>query len=99
MSSGGCRAGGVGFGWVVKNFILDLGQNQILKICVILFIYLFFLGGGAVWGQPFFGMNVLVGLKQGCILNLVEFACVGVEKKWGAVLVCGVVWFWFTLGK
>ena len=40
-----------------------------------------------------FGMNLLVGLKQGCILNLVEFGCVGAEKKWGSVLVvvCGVV--------
>ena len=35
-------------------------------------------------------MNLLVGLKQGCILNLVEFGCVGAEKKWGSVL---VVWF------
>ena len=34
-------------------------------------------------------MNLLVGLKQGCILNLVEFGCVGAEKKWGSVLVCG----------
>ena len=37
------------------------------------------------------GMNLLVGLKQGCILKLVEFGCVGAEKKWGAVLVvCGL---------
>ena len=40
-------------------------------------------------GNHFFGMNLLVGLKQGCILNLVEFGCVGAEKKWGSVLVCG----------
>ena len=34
-------------------------------------------------------MNLLVGLKSGCILNLVEFGCVGVEKKWDMVF--GVV--------
>ena len=39
MGSGG--VGQVGLGWVVKNFILELGQNQIFKIWVILF----FLGG------------------------------------------------------
>ena len=52
----------------------------------------FFLGGGRCRGDHFFGMNLLVGLKQGCILNLVEFGCVGAEKKWGSVLVvlvCG----------
>ena len=37
-------------------------------------------------------MNLLVGLKQGCILNLVEFGCVGAEKKWGSVFGF-VVWF------
>ena len=36
-------------------------------------------------------MNLLVGLKQGCILNLVEFGCVGAEKKWGSVLVVVIV--------
>ena len=36
-------------------------------------------------------MNLLVGLKKGCILNLVEFGCVGAEIKWDTVLVvvCG----------
>ena len=43
-------------------------------------------GGG---GAPFFVANFLVGLKQGCILNLVEF---GAEKKWGSVWCgCGFV--------
>ena len=42
-------------------------------------------------------MNLLVGLKQGCILNLVEFGCVGAEKKWGSVLVV-VLWFLFFSG-
>ena len=37
----------------------------------------------------FFSMNLLVGLKEGCILNLVEFVCVGAEKKWGSVCGCG----------
>ena len=42
-------------------------------------------------GDHFFGVNLLVGLKQGSILNLVEFGCVGAEKKLGSVLVlvCG----------
>ena len=40
-------------------------------------------------------VNLLVGLKQSCILNLVEFGCVGAEKKWGSVL----VWFCGFLGK
>ena len=31
------------------------------------------------------GANLLVGLKQGCILNLVEFGCVGAEIKWDTV--------------
>ena len=44
-------------------------------------------------------MNLLVGLKQGCILNLVEFGCVGAEKKWGSVLVCGFGLVWFGLSK
>ena len=45
MDSGGVtQADGVGLGWVVKNFILELGQNQIFKIWVIFFS--FFLGGG-----------------------------------------------------
>ena len=30
-------------------------------------------------------------MKLGCILNLVEFGCVGAEKKVGDGLVCGVV--------
>ena len=34
-------------------------------------------------------MNLLVGLKQGCILNLIEFGFVGAEKKWDAVCGCG----------
>ena len=42
-------------------------------------------------GDHFFGINLLVGLKQGCILNLVEFGCVGAEKKWGSVLVLVVL--------
>ena len=46
-------------------------------------------GGGGGVGDHFFGMNLLVGLKHGCILNLVEFGCVGAEKKWGSVS----VWF------
>ena len=48
-------------------------------------------GGGGVGVTIFFGMNLLVGLNQGCILNLVEFGCVGAEKKWGSVLVVLVV--------
>ena len=46
-------------------------------------------------------MNLLVGLKQGCILNLVEFGCAGADKKWGSVLVlvCGFVVLWFIIGK
>ena len=39
----------------------------------------FFFGGEG--GDPFFCMNLLVGLKQGCILNLVEFGCAGAEKN------------------
>ena len=73
-----------------KNFFLELGQNQIFKIWVIL---IFFGGGPTI----FFGMNLLVGLKQGCILNLVEFGCVGAEKKWGSVSVSVSVWF--IIGK
>ena len=46
-----------------------------------------FFGGGS--GDPIFCVNLLVRLKQCCILNLVEFGCVGAEKKWGSV--CGVV--------
>ena len=41
----------------------------------------------------FFGGNLLVWLKQGCILNLVEFGCAGAEKKVGVSLVWFVVWF------
>ena len=41
--------------------------------------------------------NILVGLKEGCILNLVEFGCVGAEIKWDTVCGCGFVvcglWF------
>ena len=45
-------------------------------------------------GTLFFSMNLLVGWKEGCILNLVEFGCVGAEKKWGSVSVWfGLVWF------
>ena len=47
-----------------------------------------------VGGDHFFGMNLLVGFKQGCILNLVKFGGVGAEKKWGSVLV-----WWFYLRK
>ena len=36
-------------------------------------------------------MNLLVGLKQGCILNLVDFGCVGAEKKWGSVVLVVLV--------
>ena len=56
------------------------------------------------WDDNFFGMHLLVGLSQGCILNLVEFSCVGAEKKWGSVLVlvlvlvCGFG-LWFIIGK
>ena len=37
-------------------------------------------------------MNLPVGLKQGCILNLMELSNVGAKKTWGSVLVCGL-WF------
>ena len=47
------------------------------------------------WVTIYFVINLLVGLKQGCILNLVEFGCVGAEKKWGSVL----VWLWRFIRK
>ena len=50
-----------------------------------LILKMFFLGG---LGDPIFGVNLLVGLKQACILNLVEFSCVGAEKSF---VVCGFV--------
>ena len=90
----------MGWGWVVKNFFFKLGQNQIFRIWVIFFFF-FFLGGGgggagAVWGITIiFGMNLLVGLKEGCILNLVEFGCVGAEKKLGWVVATNsLITFW-----
>ena len=39
-------------------------------------------------------MNLLVGLKQDCILILVEFGCAEAEKKWGWVWFV-VLWLWF----
>ena len=49
-----------------------------------------------VWGGILVGcMNLLVGLKYGCILNLVEFGCVGAEKKCDTV--CGFVVLWFVV--
>ena len=44
----------------------------------LIFENVFFSGVGS--GDPLFCANLLVGLKQGCILNLVEFGCVGAEK-------------------
>ena len=41
-------------------------------------------------------MHLLVGLKHGCILNLVQFGCAGAEKRWGSVLVCGGFGLWFN---
>ena len=49
-------------------------------------------GWGLVELWHFFGMNLLVGLNSGCIQNLVEFGCVGAEKKWDTVWFCGL-WF------
>ena len=47
------------------------------------------------WVELGCGMNLLVGLKLGCILNLVEFGCVGAEKKLRMVWFCGfVVYHW-----
>ena len=42
---------------------------------------------------PFFGVNLLVGLKQGYILNLVEFGCVGAEKKWVVAILLSLIEF------
>ena len=45
-----------------------------------------------------FAVNLLVGLNQGCILNLIEFGYVEADKKWESVLVLwcggdGGLWF------
>ena len=67
--------------------LLNLELNQISLFCWMKLIFEEEKGGGHV--IPIFCTYLLVGLKQGCILNLVEF---GAEKKWGSVWCgCGFV--------
>ena len=55
------------------EFSLELVQNQILNLDLIFF------GGGA--DPIFWGMNLIVGLKEGCILNLVKLGLELVQKS------------------